>query len=149
MCPSYMATRNEKESTRARANILREFLTHSEKENRFDHEEIKEVMDLCLACKGCKSDCPSNVDVAKLKMEFMHQYYKENGVPLRSRLVGNFATLSKVASYVPWAYNFVYDTPILRKIANTVVGFHPDRTMPHLANKTFKNWWKRGINFYR
>ena len=142
MCPSYMATRNEKETTRARANILREFLTHSEKENRFDHKEIKEVMDLCLACKGCKSDCPSNVDVAKLKMEFMHQYYKENGVPLRSRLVGNFATLSKVASYVPWAYNFVYDTPILRKIANTVVGFHPDRTMPHLANKTFKNWWK-------
>ena len=142
MCPSYMATRNEKETTRARANILREFLTHSEKENRFDHKEIKEVMDLCLACKGCKSDCPSNVDVAKLKMEFMHQYYKENGVPLRSRLVGNFATLSKVASYVPWAYNFVYDTPILRKIANTVVGFHPDRTMPHLANKTFKNWFK-------
>jgi hypothetical protein len=97
MCPSYMATRNERETTRARANILREFLTHSEKENRFDHKEIKEVMDLCLACKGCKSDCPSNVDVAKLKMEFMHQYYKENGVPLRSRLVGNFSTLSKVA----------------------------------------------------
>jgi FAD/FMN-containing dehydrogenase/Fe-S oxidoreductase len=141
MCPSYMATRNEKETTRARANILREFLTHSEKENRFDHKEIKEVMDLCLACKGCKSDCPSNVDVAKLKMEFMHQYYKENGVPLRSRLVGNFSTLSKVASYVPWAYNFIFDTPILRKIANTVVGFHPDRTMPHLASKTFKKWF--------
>jgi FAD/FMN-containing dehydrogenase/Fe-S oxidoreductase len=144
MCPSYMATRNEKETTRARANILREFLTHSEKENRFDHKEIKEVMDLCLACKGCKSDCPSNVDVAKLKMEFMHQYYKENGVPLRSRLVGNFSTLSKVASYVPWAYNFIFDTPILRKIANTVVGFHPDRTMPLLANKTFEKWWKNG-----
>jgi FAD/FMN-containing dehydrogenase/Fe-S oxidoreductase len=141
MCPSYMATRNEKETTRARANILREFLTHSEKENRFDHKEIKEVMDLCLACKGCKSDCPSNVDVAKLKMEFMHQYYKENGVPLRSRLVGNFSTLSKVASYVPWAYNFIFDTPILRRIANTVVGFHPDRTMPHLANKTFMKWF--------
>lgn len=141
MCPSYMATRNEKETTRARANILREFLTHSDKENRFDHKEIKEVMDLCLACKGCKSDCPSNVDVAKLKMEFMHQYYKENGVPLRSRLVGNFSTLSKIASYVPWAYNFIYDTPILRKIANTVVGFHPDRTIPHLASQTFKKWF--------
>ncbi|MDZ7899734.1 MAG: FAD-linked oxidase C-terminal domain-containing protein [Arcicella sp.] len=143
MCPSYMATRNEKESTRARANILREFLTNSEKENRFDHTEIKEVMDLCLACKGCKSDCPSNVDVAKLKMEFMHQYYKENGVPLRSRLVGNFANISKIASYVPWAYNLVYDTPILRKIANTVVGFHPDRTMPHLANKTFMKSYRQ------
>ena len=158
MCPSYMATRNEKESTRARANILREFLTNTSPltprggisdEKSFgvlapplgaggaSMNDVKEVMDLCLACKGCKSDCPSNVDVAKLKMEFMHQYYKENGVPLRSRLVGNFATLSKVASYVPWAYNFIYDTPILRKIANTVVGFHPDRTMPHLANKSF------------
>jgi FAD/FMN-containing dehydrogenase/Fe-S oxidoreductase len=144
MCPSYMATRNEKETTRARANILREFLTNSEKENRFDHKEIKEVMDLCLACKGCKSDCPSNVDVAKLKMEFMHQYYKENGVPLRSRLVGNFANISKIASYVPWAYNLVYDTPILRKIANTVVGFHPDRTMPHLASKTFMKSYEQG-----
>jgi FAD/FMN-containing dehydrogenase/Fe-S oxidoreductase len=142
MCPSYMATRNEKETTRARANILREFLTNSDKANRFDHKEIKEVFDLCLACKGCKSDCPSNVDVAKLKMEFLHQYYKENGVPIRSRLVGNFSTLSKVASYVPWAYNFVFETPFLRKIANTVVGFHPDRTMPLLAKNTFKSWFK-------
>ena len=147
MCPSYMATRNEKESTRARANILREFLTHSEKDNRFNHEEIKEVMDLCLACKGCKSDCPSNVDVAKLKMEFLHQYYKENGVPIRSRLVGNFANISKIVSYIPWAYNFVYDTPFLRRIANTVVGFHPDRTMPLLAKKTFmKSYEQRAMS---
>ena len=143
MCPSYMATRNEKESTRARANILREFLTNSDKANRFDHEEIKEVMDLCLACKGCKSDCPSNVDVAKLKMEFLHQYYKEHGVPIRSRLVGNFSTLSKIASYVPWAYNFIFDTPFLRRIANTVVGFHPDRTMPLLAKKTFMKSYRQ------
>jgi FAD/FMN-containing dehydrogenase len=70
MCPSFMATRNEKDTTRARANILREFLTHSNKMNRFDHKEIYEVMDLCLSCKGCKSECPSNVDVAKLKAEF-------------------------------------------------------------------------------
>lgn len=142
MCPSYMATRNEKETTRARANILREFLTNSDKANRFDHQEIKEVFDLCLACKGCKSECPSNVDVAKLKMEFLHQYYKENGVPIRSRLVGNFSTLSKVASYVPWAYNFVFDTPALRKIANNIVGFHPERTMPLLHSTTFEKWAK-------
>lgn len=143
MCPSYMATRNEKETTRARANILREFLTHSDKANRFNHEEIKEVFDLCLACKGCKGECPSNVDVAKLKMEFLHQYYKENGVPLRSRMVGNFSSLSKVASYVPWAYNFIFETPALRKIANTVVGFHPDRTMPLLSDTTFKKWFNK------
>jgi len=145
MCPSYMATRNEKETTRARANILREFLTNSDKANRFDHEEIKEVFDLCLACKGCKSDCPSNVDVAKLKMEFLHQYYKENGVPLRSRLVGNFSTLSKVASYAPWAYNFIFGTPLLRRIANTVVGFHPDRTMPLLSKSTFMKSYRRSV----
>ncbi len=145
MCPSYMATRNEKETTRARANILREFLTHSDKANRFNHEEIKEVFDLCLACKGCKGECPSNVDVAKLKMEFLHQYYKENGVPIRSRLVANFSSLSKVASYVPWAYNFIFDTPALRKIANTVVGFHPDRTMPLLANTTLKKWAEKNL----
>lgn len=157
MCPSYMATRNEKETTRARANILREYLTNSPLTPRgrisdtafgVDNSpsggqgatslhDVKEVFDLCLACKGCKSDCPSNVDVAKLKMEFLHQYYKEHGVPIRSRLVGNFSTLSKVASYVPWAYNFIFETPFLRKIANTVVGFHPDRTMPLLAEKTF------------
>ena len=146
MCPSYMATRNEKETTRARANILREFLTHSDKANRFNHEEIKEVFDLCLACKGCKGECPSNVDVAKLKMEFLHQYYKENGVPIRSRLVANFSSLSKVASYVPWAYNFIFDTPALRKIANTVVGFHPDRTMPLLADTTLKKWAGKNLN---
>ncbi|MCU0395776.1 MAG: FAD-binding oxidoreductase [Chitinophagaceae bacterium] len=90
MCPSYMATRNEKDTTRARANILREFLTHSHKVNRFDHAEIKEVMDLCLSCKGCKGECPSNVDVAKLKAEFLQHYYDANGVPLRSRLIANF-----------------------------------------------------------
>lgn len=145
MCPSYMATRNEKETTRARANILREFLTNSDKANRFDHEEIKEVFDLCLACKGCKSDCPSNVDVAKLKMEFLHQYYKENGVPIRSRLVGNFANISKLVSHIPWAYNFVYETPFLRRIANTVVGFHPDRTMPLLSKSTFMKSYRRSI----
>lgn len=141
MCPSYMATRNEKETTRARANILREYLTNSDKTNRYDHEEIKEVMDLCLSCKGCKSECPSNVDVAKLKAEFLHQYYKDHGVPLRSRLIGNFSKLSKIASYVPWAYNFIFENAPLRKIANSVVGFHPERSMPLMAKETFRKWF--------
>ena len=142
MCPSYMATRNEKDSTRARANILREFLTHSPKENRFDHEEIKEVYDLCLSCKGCKNECPSNVDVSKLKAEFLQHYYDTNGVPIRSRLVANFTRLAHLASYVPWAWNGVLGTPALRRIANRVVGFHPDRTMPLLHKQTVKKWFK-------
>ena len=141
MCPSYMVTRNEKDTTRARANILREMLTHSPKENRFDSQEIKEVYDLCLSCKGCKNECPSNVDVAKLKAEFLQHYYDTNGVPIRSRLIANFARLSNLASYVPWAWNGVLGTPALRRIANRIVGFHPDRTMPLLGKTTLKKWF--------
>ena len=99
MCPSYMASKNEKDTTRARANILREFLTNSDKLNRFDHKEIYEVMDLCLSCKACKSECPSNVDVAKLKAEFLQQYYDVNGVPFRSRLIANFSKSAKLDPY--------------------------------------------------
>ena len=142
MCPSFMATRNEKETTRARANILREFLTHSTQSNRFAHEEVKEVMDLCLACKGCKAECPSNVDVAKLKMEFLYQYQKEKGLPLRSWLVGHFADISSLASKVPFVYNMVMGTTWLRRLANRLVGFHPDRTMPLLGNQTLWAWLK-------
>ncbi|NIJ55731.1 FAD-binding and (Fe-S)-binding domain-containing protein [Dyadobacter arcticus] len=141
MCPSFMATRNEKDTTRARANILREMLTRSPKENRFDNQEIKEVYDLCLACKGCKGECPSNVDVAKLKMEFLQQYHDVHGVPLRSWLVGNFSKMTGIASYVPWAYNLIFKNAPLRKIANRVVGFHPERTMPLLHNTTLKKWY--------
>lgn len=140
MCPSYMATRNEKDTTRARANILREMLTRSPKENRFDHEEIKDVYDLCLSCKGCKNECPSNVDVAKLKAEFLQHYYDSNGIPIRSRLIANFARLSALASFVPWAWNGVLGTPALRRIANRIVGFHPDRTMPSMGKTTLKRW---------
>jgi len=140
MCPSFMATRNEKETTRARANILREFLTKSTQPNRFAHDEIKEVMDLCLACKGCKSECPSNVDVAKLKMEFLYQYQKEKGLPLRSWLVGNFANISAITAKIPSLYNVIMGTPWIRRISNTMVGFHPERTMPLMAKQTLRSW---------
>ncbi|MEO6286176.1 MAG: FAD-linked oxidase C-terminal domain-containing protein [Dyadobacter sp.] len=143
MCPSFMATRNEKDTTRARANILREMLTRSPKENRFDNQEIKEVYDLCLACKGCKGECPSNVDVAKLKMEFLQQYHDVHGVPLRSWLVGNFSKMTGIASYVPWAYNLIFKNAPLRKIANRVVGFHPERTMPLLHSTTLMKWYEQ------
>lgn len=143
MCPSYMATRNEKDTTRARANILREVLTNSDKLDRFDSKEVKEVMDLCLLCKGCKSECPSNVDVAKLKMEFLQHYQEKNGVPMRSWLIGNYSKMSNIASYVPWAYNLVLGNAPLRKIANRVIGFHPERTMPLLSSNTLKQWYNK------
>ena len=122
MCPSYMATRNEKDTTRARANILREFLTNSEKINRFDHQEIYEVMDLCLSCKGCKSECPSNVDVAKLKAEFLQQYHDVHGVPFRSRMIANFNTSSRLGSIAPGLYNFMMTNPVISSTYQTHVG---------------------------
>jgi len=143
MCPSYMATKNEKETTRARANIMREILTNSTRANRFDSEEIKDVMDLCLSCKGCKSECPSNVDLAKLKAEFQYQYYQSNGVPLRTRMIGNFGKMSGLASLMPWAYNFVFNTPVLSKMAKGVIGFADKRSMPPLYNTTVKRWYKK------
>jgi len=136
MCPSYMATRNEKDTTRGRANVLREFLTHSEKINRFDHKEIFEVMDLCLSCKGCKSECPSSVDMAKLKAEFLQQYYDANGAPLRSRLIAGFSTISQVASIFPSIYNFLSSTRL-----KTLAGFARDRTIPKLYHYTLKSWY--------
>lgn len=141
MCPSFMATRNEKDTTRARANILREFLTNSEKLNRFDHKEIYEVMELCLSCKGCKSECPSNVDVAKLKAEFLQHYYDANGVSFRSKLIANFTKQMKLVSKFPALFNWFYGVPFFRKTANRLVGFHPERTMPKMAKHTFLSWY--------
>lgn len=143
MCPSYMATRNEKDTTRARANILREFLTHSTKANRFDHKEIKDVMDLCLSCKGCKSECPSNVDMAKLKAEFLQHYYDANGVPLRSRMIANFGNFSKLGAIVPGVYNFFMTNKWLSNAVKSFAGFAKDRSMPTLYSTTLKKWYKK------
>jgi len=143
MCPSYMATRNEKDTTRARANILREFLTNSDKLNRFDHKEIYEVMDLCLSCKGCKSECPSNVDVAKLKAEFLQHYYDANGVPLRSKLVANFSKSAKLGAIAPGLYNFAMTNPVVSKLVKNFSGFAARRSMPKLYKFTLKAWYEK------
>jgi FAD/FMN-containing dehydrogenase/Fe-S oxidoreductase len=140
MCPSYMATRREKDTTRARANILREMITRSDKANPFAHEEIKEVMDLCLSCKGCKSECPSNVDMGKLKQEWQYQYYKEKGIPFRTRLIGNFSLGMKLAAWAPWGYNFVFKNKAIGNVAKSVIGFARDRSMPHLSVVSWKKW---------
>jgi Fe-S oxidoreductase len=143
MCPSFMATRNEKDTTRARANILRELLTHSEKANRFDHKEIYEVMDLCLSCKGCKSECPSNVDVAKLKAEFMQHYYDANGVPFRSKLIANFSKSAKLGSLAPGMYNFMMTNNSISKIIKKMSGFAVHRSMPTMHTTTLRSWFKK------
>lgn len=144
MCPSYMATRSEKDTTRARANILRHILTHPPDPSQpFASDDIKEVMDLCLSCKGCKSECPSNVDIAKLKAEFLQHYHDARGTPLRSRLIASFADFARVASLAPWAWNLVFGTPWLRRLVNRAVGFHPERTIRLLPRQTFRAWFKK------
>jgi FAD/FMN-containing dehydrogenase/Fe-S oxidoreductase len=145
MCPSYMATRDEKDTTRARANTLREFLTNSPKPNRFDHREIYEVMDLCLSCKGCKSECPSNVDVAKLKAEFLHHYYEANGVPIRGRLIASFNKIAGLSSMAPGLYNFLVSNPITGGWIKRASGFAVRRSMPLLYPQTLKKWYRRHL----
>ncbi len=146
MCPSYMATKNEKDTTRARANILREFLTNSNKSNPFDSEEIKEVMDLCISCKGCKSECPSNVDMAKLKGEFLQQYYDANGVPFRTKLIGNFTKMNKIVSKIPGLYNFGISNAVTAPIIKSISGFAQQRSLPKLHKQSLISWYKKNIS---
>ena len=140
MCPSYMATRREHDTTRARANMLRHFYSNTGRPTDHDYEAVAGVLDLCLSCKACQSECPSSVDMTRMKAEFTRQRYQQQGIPLRTRLVGHFTRLMKLASLAPWAYNALYNTPALRRVANKLVGFHPDRTMPALASQTLRQW---------
>ncbi|MBX7227359.1 MAG: FAD-binding protein [Chitinophagales bacterium] len=147
MCPSYMATRYEKDTTRARANILREFLTRSEKVNKFNHQEIYEVMDLCLSCKGCTSECPSNVDIPTLKAEFLQQYYEANGVPLRSKVFGNIAKINSLAYPVRRLANWSFRQPFTAKIIANTLGISPKRSFPAFSKQRFKSWLQDNARF--
>ena len=122
---------------------MREFLTHSNKINRFNHKEIYEVMDLCLSCKGCKSECPSNVDVAKLKAEFMQHYYDANGVPFRSKLIANFNKSASLGALFPSLYNFVMTNKPISTFVKKLAGFAIERSMPTLYKTTLKRWFAK------
>lgn len=145
MCPSYMATRNEKDTTRARANILREFLTRSEKTNAFNHKEIYDVMDLCLSCKGCKSECPSNVDVATLKAEFLQNYYDANGVPFRSWMIANISRINALNTYWPWLANFVQSNALTGSVLKRILGMSTKRPLPALSPVTLRRWARKNL----
>ena len=143
LCPSYRATRNEKDTTRARANALREYLTNSEKDNKFNHKELYEVFELCVSCKACASECPSNVDVAALKSEFLYQYQKANGFSIRSKIFANNSKLNSLGSLLPSFTNFVVNLPFVKKS----MGVAPKREVPLLAKTTFRKWYNNKINF--
>lgn len=146
MCPSYQATRNEKDTTRARANTLREFLTKDTQSNPFDHAEIYEVMDLCLSCKGCTSECPSNVDMSSLKAEFLYQYYQTHGIPLRAKAFANINRLNQLGSVLPGLSNFFLGHSFTGGLLKNWLGIAPERSLPALAKVSLKQWLR---NTYR
>ena len=139
MCPSYHATKNEKDTTRGRANTLREFLTNpnSTAKNRFDSPEIKEAFDLCLSCKACASECPSNVDVSTLKAEFLYQYQEANGYALRGKLFAYNTKLNGLASKVSGLTNAIYDSKFLGGLLKKSSGVAKERSLPNVYSFNF------------
>lgn len=142
MCPSFMATGEEENCTRARANILREFLSANEN-NTWDHREVYDILDLCLSCKGCKAECPSGVDIAKLKGEFMQHWYDKHGIPIRTMLIAYITQINKIGAVIPNVYNFFLKNPFFSSAIKKMIGFAPKRGIPILYNITLRKWLKK------
>jgi FAD/FMN-containing dehydrogenase/Fe-S oxidoreductase len=143
MCPSYMATRDEEHSTRGRANALRAVLAGRMAPAEFTGRRLHEVMDLCLECKGCRAECPANVDMAKLKYEFLHHYHRANGLPLRNRLFGRIERLNRLAARAPRLFNALAGLGASRWLLERVLGMDRRRPLPPLAPETFLDWFGR------
>jgi FAD/FMN-containing dehydrogenase/Fe-S oxidoreductase len=143
MCPSYMATRDEEHSTRGRANALRAALTGKISTQSFTTPRLKEVFDLCLACKGCKAECPSNVDVAKLKYEFLSHYYSEHGTPFSVRLFSRPDLLGKLGCRFASITNLALKNSGMRRVFEMALGIDRRRVLPLYAGQNFPNWFKK------
>jgi FAD/FMN-containing dehydrogenase/Fe-S oxidoreductase len=144
MCPSFMATMDEENCTRARANILREFLGRRDSDP-WNHKEIYEILDLCLACKGCKSECPSGVDIAKMKSEYLQHWYDKHGVPLRTLLIAYISTFNKLGSFVPGIYNFFLKNKAFSGLFKKSVGFATERSIPPVSRTSLRRWIKKEL----
>lgn len=137
MCPSYHATKNEKDTTRARANTLREVLTHNKAANKFDSKELKEVFDLCISCKACATECPSNVDMATAKAEFLYQYRKVNGTTTADTLIAKSTYFNKQAAKYPAIANFLFRNSITSGIIKAQGNIAANRSIPKVSSKSF------------
>jgi Fe-S oxidoreductase len=146
MCPSYMASRDEFATTRARANVLRELLSVPGLKKPFDQKEIYDVLDLCLSCKACKSECPSSVDMAKLKAEFMQQWYNHHPPSLRTRLIANISAVNRLGMLFPWLFNAVVTSRIVGRLVKGILGFAPNRSIPTLGRRSLRRWAKRHLD---
>ncbi|MGE5220783.1 MAG: FAD-binding and (Fe-S)-binding domain-containing protein, partial [Chloroflexota bacterium] len=143
MCPSYMGTLDEEHSTRGRANALRNAIAGSAPAQEFTGKRLYEVMDLCLECKACKAECPSNVDMAKLKYEFLDHYHRANGLPLRNKLFGGIETLNRFGSMLAPISNWVASSSLNRWLLDIVVGIDRRRPLPRFAGETFEAWFRK------
>ena len=143
MCPSYMVTMEDVHSTRGRANYMREILSGKVDLQEFSGKALHDALDLCLECKGCKAECPSNVDMAKLKYEFLAHYNEANGTPLRSQVFARIHSLSKMASVWPSMANSVMARPVVRKALDRYLGIDARRSLPPIATQTFESWFRK------
>ena len=143
MCPSYMVTRDEAHTTRGRANALRLVMTGALGDGGWSNETLHEVLDLCLQCKACKSECPSNVDMAKLKAEVLYQRYKGRRVPLGSLLLGHIHHLNPIGSATAPLANWTLRQPAFKWLLEKAAGIERRRTLPTFAHNHFRKWFKR------
>jgi len=143
MCPSFQVTREEKHSTRGRARLLWEMLEGDPVADGWHSHEVKEALDLCLACKGCKSDCPVHVDMATYKAEFLSHYYEGRPRPVHAYSMGLIYWWSRLASYAPDVANFLTQTPGISSIVKLLGGIAAERRMPAFASPTFTEWFGR------
>lgn len=143
MCPSFMVLKEEKHTTRGRAHLLFEMLQGETITDGWKSEEVKESLDLCLACKGCKGECPVSVDVATYKAEFMAHYYEGRARPRSAYAFGLIMHWARIAAKAPGLANFITQTPGLRSLARRAAGMTPERTIPRFARRTFKAWWRK------
>jgi FAD/FMN-containing dehydrogenase/Fe-S oxidoreductase len=143
MCPSYMVTREEKYSTRGRAHLLFEMFQGEVITDRWRNEDVKEALDLCLACKACKSECPVKVDMATYKAEFLSHYYHGRLRPMASLTMGLIYWWARLGARLPRAVNLVTQTRLLRDVVKAIGGIAPQRKIPALAHQTFKSWFRK------
>lgn len=142
MCPSYRATRNENYTTRARANLLRELLIHPSSDRVFSQPEVLNALATCLSCKGCKSECPSNVDMARYKAEYLQHHYDESGVPLAVRITSNLSQIQQLGMITPTVYNVVVGSSLFGGLIRSVMHFDRRRSIPGIYKYSLKEWLK-------